>query len=171
MMDKLASSLVSAKNPVRALYVLSWRIAMDGKPLTAQQRLVLQKVEGLVPADVIVAVMAKKEGHSVADMDALASRIKVTDINPVLTPIAPAEPGKLQPVIATSSKVTSQVQFDAGNSARMVDAPSGVSYNDATKTLEWTPLPFSKTASVRVLFLITKPDGSEETLVHTIQRN
>ncbi len=171
MMDKLASGLVSNKNPVRALYVLSWRIAIDGKPLTAQQRLVLQKVEGSVPTDIIEAVMTKKEGHSVADMEALAARTKVAENNTPLTPVAPAEPGKLQPVVATSSKVTSEVKFDAGNSIRMVDAPAGVLYDDATKTLVWTPLPFSQTASVKVLFLITKADGVEEPFVHTIHRN
>lgn len=171
MMDKLASGLVAAGDPVRAIYVLSWRIALEGKPLTAQQRLVVQKAGGSVPAGVMEGIMAKKDGHSVADMDALAAGTKVAVPSAPSAPVAPAEPGKVQPVVAASSKVSSQVEFDAGVSARLVDAPPGVSYDDATKTLEWTPLPFSRTSSVNVLFLLTKADGKEETHVHTIQRD
>jgi tetratricopeptide (TPR) repeat protein len=171
VMDKLASGLTEAGDPVRALYVLSWRIALEGKPLTAQQRLVVQKAGSLLPAEVIGGIMGKKEGHALAEMDALAASTKVAAPKEPSAPIAPAEPGKVEAVIATSAKVTSRVDFAAGTSAKMVDAPPGITYDAATQTLEWTPLPFSRTPSAKVLFLLTNPDGSEETLVHTIARD
>jgi len=170
LMDKLASGLVEAGDPVRALYVLSWRMALEGNPPTAEQRLVMQKAGSAIPSEVSEKIMATKSGHSVAEMDRLASGTKLAMPDKPAEPIAPADPSLVKPVVAGSDKVSSKVSFAAGVTASLVDAPPGVVYDEATMQLEWTPAPFSKLPAVRVLFLIKKPDGTEETLVHVMER-
>ena len=52
-----------------------------------------------------------------------------------------------------------------------MDLPPGVVFHQEQGVLEWTPAPFSKLSEVKALFLLTAPDGGEETYVHTIRRN
>jgi hypothetical protein len=53
----------------------------------------------------------------------------------------------------------------------MVDSPPGVEYNKEQNTVTWSPPPFSKSTGMRVLFLVTHPDGSEEVVVHVVHGN
>jgi hypothetical protein len=67
--------------------------------------------------------------------------------------------------------LTSKPLFKEGSTARMVDSPPGVEYNKEQNTVTWSPPPFSKSTGMRVLFLVTHPDGSEEVVVHVVHGN
>ena len=171
VMDQLASALAAANEPVRAAYVLSWTLASSNKPPTAEQRLILQKAAAVVPAATIDAIMALKTGHSVEDMEARATGAPLP--HPPAMPEDPAVPAdirKVEPVEAAGDKIIEVVRFDPGVTARLADAPAGVVFDQSKSTLEWNPPPFSKVTEVKVLFLLTRPDGSEEPYIHTLIR-
>ena len=173
VMEKLASGLASNNDPVRAVYVLSWSQASKTDPLSAEQRLVLQKAGKSVPEALITEIMAKKSGHSIADMEAFVARAPDLPM-PVVeeaAPVTPADPGTVKAQVATSRTVTSEVRFKTGVTAQLVDAPPGVVYHQDRGMLEWTPVPFSKTPGVKVLFLLKTPDGGEDPHIHVISRN
>jgi hypothetical protein len=170
VMGKLASNLISNGDPVRAVYVLSWSQASIVDPLSAEQRLVLQKAGKFVPEALITEIMAKKSGHSVPDMDTFVTRAPAPTPMVKSKPVKPADPGTVKAQVATSRTVTSQVRFKTGVTAQLIDAPSHVVYHQDQATLEWTPVPFSRNPAVKVLFLLTNPDGSEEAYIHTISR-
>ncbi len=171
VMDKLAEACAANNDPVRAVYILSWSQASENGPATAEQRLVLQKAGGFLPEPILAEIMAKKTGHSVADMEAYVA--KFPSLPPVKAdkPVAPADISTIQPGSAVSKTVTSEVRFKTGATAQLMDAPPGVVFHKDSGRLEWTPPPFSKTAKVDVLFLLTNADGAEETYIHTIIRN
>ncbi|MES2921393.1 MAG: serine protease [Verrucomicrobiota bacterium] len=81
--------------------------------------------------------------------------------NPVAFPAPPEE-------TVARRTLTSKPLFKEVITATMVDSPPGVEYNKEQKTVTWTPPPFSKSKGMRVLFLVTHPDGSEEVIVHLI---
>lgn len=168
VMAKLASGY-SAKNEVaRALYVISWLRSLSKEPPNADERLVRQKADDLLPAEWITTVMEKKDGHSIADMDEQVKRAPQPRQMEDNAPVAPADPSGLKPHRAVSAKVTSEIKVKPGSKAEMVDSPPGVDFDSTSGTLVWTPQPFTKASSIDVLFLITHPDGTEEIRVHTI---
>ena len=130
----------------------------------------MQKAGQVLPEALIAEIMAKKEGHSVADMEAYVSRAPVLPPKVAEKPIAPADISKVRPESVTSRTITSELRFKDGVTAEMMDAPPGVVYHEDTGVLEWTPPPFSKTARVGVLFVLTNADGTEETYIHAIER-
>jgi tetratricopeptide (TPR) repeat protein len=169
-MEKLASAYAANNDPVRAVYVVSWTQATNSEPLSAALRLVLQKAEALVPAATITEIMAKKSGHSVADMDAFAARGPTPKPMVKGDPVEPVDISKIRPETPLSATVTSEVHFKTGVTAALMDSPPEVVFHQDQGKLEWTPLPFSKAMEARVLFLLKNPDGSEETYVHSIPR-
>jgi tetratricopeptide (TPR) repeat protein len=170
IMTKLAAACAANNDPLRAVYVLSWSLATSDAPLSPDQRLILQKAGRSVPEPVIAEIMAKKAGHSVADMEAYMKRAPAPPPSVEKKPVAPADVSRIQPQAATSATVTSEVHFKAVVTAQLIDSPAGVIYHPDQAALEWTPPPFSKIPEVRVLFLLKNPDGSEETYVHPIPR-
>ena len=86
-------------------------------------------------------------------------------------PVTPADASSEKMERATSAVVSSKVAFRSGAKVELMDAPPGVVFREEQSMLDWTPTPFSKIPEAKVLFLLTHPDGSEETLIHTIQRN
>lgn len=170
LMDKLASGCAANNDPVRAVYILSWNMGSSSEPPSADQRLILQKVGKVLPEALINEIMAKKSGHSIAEMEAYAARTHSPPPMAEDKPVAPADISNVRPQPATTTTVTSEVRFKPGVTAKLVDAPPGVVFHKDQGTLEWTPPPFTKTTQVGALFLLTASDGSEETYVHTISR-
>jgi hypothetical protein len=170
VMAKLASNCAANNDPVRAIYILSWSMASSDEPASAEQRLILQKVDRFVSEELIAEIMAKKSGHSVAEMDAYVARAPAPPPMVEDKPVAPADISKVQATVATSKTVTSAVNFKPGITAQLVDSPPGVVFRKDQATLDWTPPPFSRISEVSVLFILTSPGGDEETYVHTISR-
>jgi tetratricopeptide (TPR) repeat protein len=170
VMEKLASGFAAGNELVRAAYLVSWSLATGTESLSVEQRLILQKAAGVVPAAVIDEIAAKKSGHSVEDMEAQVAKAPAPRPVKPEVPLMPADISTVQPSEASGGTVTSEVRFDAGVTAQLVDAPAGVTFHKDKNTLEWNPPPFSKISEVKVLFLLTRPDGSEETYIHTLTR-
>jgi hypothetical protein len=168
--DNLAANFAASNDPARAIYMVSWMQATMGGPQSAAQRLILQKIGNSLPEELRNEIMAKKSGHSVEDMNAIAKRA------PSLPPVAnkpppkPVDAGNLQAESVTNTTFTAEVHFKDGVKAQLMDAPSGVIFNKDQGMLVWTPPPFSRTPEAKVLFLLTHPDGSEEPYVQSIGR-
>lgn len=67
------------------------------------ERLVLQKAGDVFSAELIATIMAKSAGHSVLDMDAVAEAAPAAE-KMTRTPIAPADPSKVEKVRAGGKK-------------------------------------------------------------------
>lgn len=170
VMEKLATGFSSGNEHVRAAYLVSWILADGKESASVEQRLILQKAGEVVPAAMLDEIVAKKSGHSVEDMQARVAKAPAPPPVKPAGPVMPADVTTVRPSEASGGTVTSEVKFDAGVTARLVDAPDGVTFHKDKNSLEWNPPPFSKVAEVKVLFLLTRPDGSEETYIHTLTR-
>ena len=170
LFDKLAENLVDTGDGVRAVYVVSWSQAVLGGGGGPGQRLILQTAGAKLPQALVREILAKKTGHSLEDMEAMAQKAPAAGTTP--TPAPEVTPDKGQPAAEAtpSSKVISKVSFKSGATVRLADAPPGVVYHEESGTVEWTPPMFSRLEEVRVLFVLTFPDGSEELQVHTVRR-
>ena len=131
------------------------------------QRLVLQKAARTVPDDYIQKIMAKKSGHSIAEMNELARNAPKAMPSP--TPAPPAATPQMPPVTEKSTMVTKKVTFEPGWTATLADAPSGVIYNLEKGVIEWKPSAFGSTLEVRVLFLLKNESGEEKFEVHKVE--
>lgn len=169
-MEKLAASCSENNDHARAVYILSWRMAASTEPVSAEQRLILQKSERVIPQEMIAGIMSKKSGHSVADMDAFVARAPKSQPLADSRPVAPADISTVQPEKVLVNTVASEVRFKPGVTAKLVDAPAGVTFQKENGMVTWTPPPFSRIPEVGVLFQLTHPDGTEESYVHTIRR-
>ncbi len=170
VIERLADHYVNHQDAARAVYVLSWAQEIIGEEQSVAQRLVLQKAEKLVPAELIAEIMAEKSDHSIADMDSFAARAPAPTPPQESPTTNPADSSSIQPQSTVCVTVTSEVKFKPGVSAQLMDAEPGVVFHKDSGTLEWTPPPFSRVSNAKALFLLTTPDGSEETQVHSIQR-
>ena len=170
IMTQLISGLAANNDPVRAVYVLSWSRAPNEAPLGAEQRLLLQNAKKTTPEELLNEILAKKTGHSLLDMDAFAARLPAQPPMAEAKKVEPADPAKVEAQAAKNGSFTCPIQFKAGVTARLMDAPSDVIFHEKTATIEWTPAPFSKNPAVKVLFLLKNPDGSEEPYILTVRR-
>jgi hypothetical protein len=124
----------------------------------------------VLPADLVGSLLAKSDGHSIAEMRQLAAT------HPQQIPAAPtgelppAEVSNVREESVASPVIRATVSFPQGGTVRLADAPEGVVFKPAEGVVEWTPAPFSATTEIRVLFLVTHPDGREETVIHAIKR-
>jgi tetratricopeptide (TPR) repeat protein len=171
VMEKLAAACAANNDPLRAVYVLSWIHSYSNEPTTAEQRLILQKAKNFLLEALIAEIMARKSGHSVADIESYVTRAPAAPAILNDKPVAPADISKIHPTAASSKTVKSAVQFKPDVTARLIDGPSGVIFHKERGILEWTPPPFSRMPEVSVLFLLTNENGGEETYVHTIRRH
>ncbi|MEO5714638.1 MAG: trypsin-like peptidase domain-containing protein [Luteolibacter sp.] len=169
--EKLASHYTGKNDPLRAVYILSWAQETSVDELTTGSRLVLQKAADRLPASLIKEIMAKKSGHSIADMEAFAARSPAPAAPPEMKPPAPVEGATLQPETAARATFAADAHFKPGVTARLMDVTSGVVFHADRGLLEWTPPQFSREPQGRALFLLTQPDGSEQAEVRVIGRN
>ncbi len=166
---KVFALLEGRKEALRLLYLLSWSKAVLGGPLSIDEHLQIKRISKVIPENLIRSILDKKSGHSLAEMRKLAAE------HPQLLPetapgsLPPADVSKVQEETVENPVIVSKVTIAKGDSARLVDAPAGMVYNAEKGVLEWTPPPFSADVEIRVLFLITHPDGKEDTLVHTVK--
>ena len=170
-MEKLAGHLADKGDAVRAAYVLSWTRAEGAPESSANQRLVMQKVEDVLPEDLMVEIMNKKTGHSLEEMASFAKRGPAPVKKPDASPLKPADISLVVSEPAKIRTISSNVKFESGYTGKMMDAPSGVSFDESSGTLSWSIEPFSRISEAKVLFLLTAADGSEKTMIHTISRN
>ena len=162
--------LEGRKEALRTLYLISWSKAVLGGPLSIEEQLQVKRISRAIPEKLVRSILDMKNGHSLAEMRKLAAE------HP--QPIPETAPGNLQPADVSKVKeetvenpvIVSKVNITKGDSARLADAPSGMVYNAEKGVLEWTPPPFFADPEIRVLFLITHPNGKEDTLVHTVKR-
>ena len=167
---KVISLLEKRKEALRTLYLLSWSKAILGGSFSIEEQLQIKRVAKVVPESLVRSILDMKSGHSIAEMRKLAAE------NPQLIPemapgdLPPADISKVKEETVENAVIISKVNIAKGDSARLADAPSGMVYHAEKGVLEWTPPPFSADAEIRVLFIITHPDGKEETLIHTVKR-
>ncbi|MFK7850062.1 MAG: trypsin-like peptidase domain-containing protein [Akkermansiaceae bacterium] len=171
MMLSLASGLAQHGEPVRALYVLSWLRTIGNEEPSADERLILQRIKDVLSPDLISEILAKKEQHSVSDMDSIAKLNPVKIQETTQNPVAPADPNSVKPLAAVPQNYQSKVSLKKGYTAQLADSPPGVTFDPTTGNLRWSPAPFSKANSVEVLILFTNSEGAEEMLVHTISKD
>jgi hypothetical protein len=158
------------REALRTLYLISWSKAILGGTLSFDDQLQVKRLSGVLPADLVEAMLAKNDGHSIVEMQLLAAA------HPQLIPEAPtrelppADASKVKEEAVASTAIRSKVSFPQGDTARLADAPDGVVYKPAEGVVEWTPVLFSADTEIRVLFLVTHPDGKEDTVIHTIKR-
>ncbi len=167
----LAKDLSDVGDHARSIYMVSWGRALAGEiQFTASQRMATQLAANVMPASVIKEVMEKTDGFSVEDMDRFAAKVKTA--NPPVPDRGVDASDLLQsPSVGEPSSFSAAMDFPAEVDAVLKDAPSGVSYDAAGKKLVWTPVPFSKTEQVRVLFELTGPDGEHEYEVRVMTRD
>ena len=170
LLKKLLSRVQRRNEALRTLYLISWSKAVLGGPLPLEHQIVASRISTVLPEALVQSILEKGSGHSIAEMQALAAR------HPQLVPKDAAE--EIQPVVPSMVKeesvanpvIISKISFAKGDVAQLSDAPAGVVYKAGEGVLEWTPAPFSADKEINVLFLVTHPDGTEETLIHTIKR-
>ncbi len=164
LFTELASELAAADDHARAVYVVSWDLAQTGSDPGPAQRLVLQRAARAVSEPLIREIMDRKSGHSIESMEEFAR--EAANSAPPEIPAAPQVPERPE----RSATVTAEVSFGEEYSATLADAPPGVRYDAAAGVLEWTPVPFSTSREVRVLFLLQDGEGNEEFHVETMRR-
>lgn len=167
LFKRLAEDLVRAGDAARAVYVISWQLAASGGTSGPAQRLVLQKASRSMPENLIEEALAKKSGHGIEDMDRFADRAAAVSPPPDDKPSTAG----LEQTPETPTTVVARVTFPDGVAAELADAPPGVVYDAEQGTLEWTPPPFSRAKEARALFVLRKPDGSEDLRIETIAAN
>lgn len=171
IMDKLAESFIKINDPARATYMVSWcKAALGLTAVPAKHRIVLQEASRTIPPGMMEEIMAKGSGHSIPDMNAFATRAPEPTERPEPKEVAPANPSTLIAAPPKSVKVKSKYRAAAGETVKMVDSPSGVTYDAESGTLEWTPTPFSNLQSAKILFLIKGGDSTEKIVVHLMER-
>lgn len=167
LFENLASELSAADDSVRAVYIVSWGLAALGDAPGPAQRLVLQKAARTVPDDYLQKIMAKKSGHSIAEMNDLARN--APKAMPSTAPELPTQTPQMTPAAERITMVTKEVAFEPGWTATLADAPSGVNYNEQKGVIEWKPSAFGSTLEIRVLFLLKNESGEEKFEVHKLQ--
>ena len=166
LVEVLARGYLAAREYAQAAYVASWGMTSSEEPMLFEVRRIMREASTALPNNLSVELAAKKSGYSIDNMNAFVKRARESGL-------APANPGNpIQPSIPAGKPeiLVSKVTFPDSTKGKLTDAPPGVIYNEERQELEWTPSPFSKTDKVRVLFMLTRPDGTEETYIHTIHR-
>ena len=167
---KVIGLLEGRKEALRLLYLLSWSKALLGGSLSIDEQLQVNRISRVIPENLVRSILDMKSGHSIAEMRKLAAE------HPQLIPetapgsLPSADVSKVKEETVENPVIVSKVNFAMGDTARLADAPAGMVYNAEQGVLEWTPPPFSADVEIRVLFLVTHPDGKEDTLVHTVKR-
>lgn len=162
--------LETRREALRTVYLISWSKAVFGGPLSLDEQFQIKQISDAIPEELVKSILAKTSDHTLEEMAKLAAE------HPQLVPkstaaIRPAaDVSKIKEAVVANPVISSTVAIPAGATASLADAPAGVVYQPAENVIEWTPAPFSKAKEIRVLFLITRPDGTEETLIHTISR-
>lgn len=161
---------MDAGKPAEGVYLISWLKALEPNELGPNARLVLQKAADVLPQETVTAILSRAGGHSEENMAAVAQAAPAPEAK---TPEMPAPVANVPVRLPSTAplKISSKPEFKAGATVQLMDSPANVTFDPATGTLEWNRIPFSSTASVEVLFLLTHTDGSEELMVHTIDRN
>lgn len=164
--EEISRGYLAARDFAPAAYVASWGLTFSDGPMLFDLRRILREASNSLPKNLSDELAAKKSGHSIDDMNAFVKRARESG----LALPTPAEP--VQPSIPDSGPevLVSKVTFPDSTKGKLADAPPGVVYHEDRQELEWTPGPFSKTEKVRVLFMLTHPDGTEEPYIHTINR-
>jgi tetratricopeptide (TPR) repeat protein len=170
LFQRLRSLLGERRDALRILYLISWSKAILGTKLSIDEQLQIKRISGLIPEERVTSILAMKSGHSIAQMEELAKAYpgQIPESTAENGPTPDDTPVKEESV--TDPVIVSEISFPEGDKARISDAPAGVVYKPEKGVVEWTPTPFSKDESIRILFLITHPDGKESTRVHTIKR-
>ncbi|MGJ8642623.1 MAG: trypsin-like peptidase domain-containing protein [Luteolibacter sp.] len=172
IMEKLAESFIKINEPARAAYMVSWcKAALGLTTLPAKHRIVLQEASRTIPFELMEEIMTKTSGHSIADMAAIVARAPEPTDRPEPKEVKPANPSTLVAAPPKTVTVSSEFQVGAGETAKMADSPSGVTFDAESGALEWTPTPFSNHKSAKILFLVTGADGTEKTVVHLMERD
>lgn len=164
--EELARGYLARHDFARAGYAASWGQAFSEPSRSFDLRRIFGQAVKALPQNLADELVAKKAGHSVEDMHAFSERAR----NAGVSPSSPADPNPS--VTGTGPDVVvSKVIFPDSATGKLSDAPPGVIYHEDRQELEWTPGPFSKVEKIRVLFTITRPDGTEDTYIHAIERN
>jgi tetratricopeptide (TPR) repeat protein len=164
--EQLARAYLAARDCAQAAYLASWGLTFSDGPRLGDLRRILREASKSLPKNLGDELAAKKSGHSIDDMNAFLKRARESGIAPGL----PANPAQSSIPDSGPEVVVSKVPFPDSIIGKLADAPPGVTYHEDRQELEWTPAPFSKTEKVRVLFMLTRPDGTEEPYIHTIHR-
>jgi hypothetical protein len=167
---KLITLVEGRREALRTLYLISWSKAVLRGPLSFDEQLQIKRISRVIPENLVRSILARKDGHTIAEMQKLAAE------HPHLIPEAapgdnpPADVSMVKEETVGNRAIKLKVSFSKGDTARISDAPAGVVYKADEGVVEWTPAPFSADAEIRILFLVTHPDGKEDTVVHTIKR-
>ncbi len=164
--EELARKYLAARDFAQAAYMASWGLTSSDGPMLFDLRRILREASNNLPKTLGDEMAAKKSGHSIDDMNAFVKRARESGV----VPAAPANPVQPSAPDSRPELLVSKVTFPDSTKGKLADAPPGVVYHEDRQELEWTPGPFSKTEKVRVLFMITRPDGTEEPYIHTINR-
>ena len=158
------------RDALRTLYLISWSRAILGGAFSIDDQLQIKRLSGVLPADLVEPLLAKNDGHSIAEMQKLAAAHRQLIPAAPTEDLPPADVSKVPEETVAGTVIRSKISFPPGTTARLADAPESVVYQPAAGVVEWTPAPFSATTTIRVLFLVTHPDGKEDTVIHTIKR-
>lgn len=170
LFQRVIDLLEKRKEALRTLYLISWSKAVLGGQLSVDEQLKIKRISRVIPEDLVRSILDMKSGHALGEMRKLAAAHPQQIAENTSDNLPPVEVSSVEGKPVQNPVIVSKVNIGKGDSARLVDAPAGMVYHAEKGVLEWTPPPFSADAEIRVLFLLTHPDGKEETLVHIFKR-